>query len=127
MSELGIDYSALPDIAWQTKSGMENLAEALARRLQTPRGGLFYDPEYGLDVRDWLNETDSEEARFELATLASAECEGDPRVLSADVDVLVLGEDGITIAISGQSLEGPFSLILEANKVTVEVLNADAG
>jgi phage baseplate assembly protein W len=127
MSELGIDYSALPDIAWQTKSGMENLAEALARRLQTPRGGLFYDPEYGLDVRDWLNETDSEEARFELSTLASAECEADPRVLSADVEVIALGDDGVTIAISGQSLEGPFSLILEANKVTVEVLNADAG
>ena len=36
-------------------SGLQNLIEALVRRLSTPTGSLFWDLEYGYDVRALLN------------------------------------------------------------------------
>ena len=38
-------------------SGVAALTQALLRRLTTPRGGLFYDPNYGTDIRAWVGET----------------------------------------------------------------------
>lgn len=123
----GIDFSALPDLNFTLQSGVKNLAEAIARRLITPRGQLFYDPNYGLDVRQYLNEALTDEIRYEIETLVAAECEKDERVLAADVRVLN-GETArnIQLAISLETAEGPFALVIDIGAVTVEVLRADA-
>src|SRR5687767_7803210 len=47
-SELGTDVSIVldADSHWSLVTGQPNLARAIARRLSTPRGGLFYAPTY---------------------------------------------------------------------------------
>src|SRR5207253_1177574 len=79
--DFGADLSALPDldIRWPLQDGRRNLAEAIARRLQTPRGGLFYAPDYGTDVRSWLNEVLTEDDLFRVKMAVEAECEKDER------------------------------------------------
>ena len=54
---LGTDWAIDSDLEERIRlvSGRENLGLAITRRLSTPRGGLFYDPGYGLDLRLWLS------------------------------------------------------------------------
>lgn len=92
-SSFAIDCSAIPDLNLAVEqSGYVNLGEALFRRLVTFRGGLFYDVDYGFDVRQWINDHGTEDRIYELATGVAVECEKDPRVESAEVDVLQLDQ-----------------------------------
>src|SRR5947208_3071152 len=88
-TDFGADLAALPDLdpRWPLQSGGRNLAEAIARRLQTPRGGLFYAPDYGTDVRGWLNEAMTGDDVFRAQVAIEAECEKDERVRSASADL----------------------------------------
>src|SRR5690606_6969920 len=38
-------------------SGRRALAQAILARLDTPQGALWYDPDYGRDLKRWLNES----------------------------------------------------------------------
>lgn len=125
MATLGTDLSAIPDLSWSLKSGLDNLAEAIARRFITPLGGLFYDPSYGLDLRQYLNEALTDEVRYEIETLVAAECEKDERILAAEATLMDTGMPRtVQLAISLETAEGPFRLILIVNAVNVEVLRA---
>jgi hypothetical protein len=57
--------------------------EAVIKRITTPRGGLFYDPDYGVDVREYLNAPIDDARLFELQGLIEAELEKDERISSA--------------------------------------------
>lgn len=89
MSAYGSDLSCVSDLdsGMGLFTGPKIVAEAVARRLTTPRGGLFYDPNYGTDLRRWLNaaidEKDIPDIRAEIET----EAELDERVATADVSV----------------------------------------
>jgi hypothetical protein len=123
--DLGTDVALTTDLApvWGMVNGKTNLAMALYRRLTTPRGGLFYDPDYGYDLRDLLNANlaaaDISRARGEIA----AECLKDERVQAATV-VLTFEPraKSLTIAIEIESTIGPFDLVLRATQVTVDIL-----
>jgi hypothetical protein len=56
-TDFGTDISCYPDLdgSFGLVSGFTLIAQDLARRLETPRGGLFYDSNYGTDVRGWVN------------------------------------------------------------------------
>lgn len=126
-TELGIDVACIldADSTWSLVSGKANLARALARRLSTPRGGLFYAPDYGLDVRLYLH---ADLGAAELANLGPAiedECEKDERVESCSADVSYSFETRVlTIKLAVTTAEGPFELILAVSQLTVEVLGA---
>lgn len=128
MADFGVDISALPDLDFRLQSGLPNLAEAVARRLMTPRGGLFYDPDYGLDLRQYLNEALTDEVRYEIETLVAAECEQDERILAANATVVEGPPQAraLRILIELETAEGPFRLLLGVNAVSVEVLRAEA-
>ncbi|AZF88274.1 hypothetical protein [Meiothermus phage MMP17] len=125
MADFGTDLSALPDLSFDLKSGRDNLAEALARRLITPPGGLFYDPTYGLNLREYLNDAITDEVRYEIETLVAAECEKDERILAAEATLMDTGMPRtVQLAIALETAEGPFRLILVVDAVSVEVLRA---
>jgi phage baseplate assembly protein W len=129
-SELGIDVGCVLDTdeAWSLVSGETNLAHALARRLSTPRGGLFYAPNYGLDLRSYLG---ADLTDTQLATLGPAtaqECEKDERVQSCTVD---LEFNFATETLSAKVMVttatgGAFVFILAISDVTVELLDLTA-
>lgn len=101
--------------------GRQGLAEALARRLVTTRGTLLDDPDYGFDVRQYLND---DLAPRDLALIASG-CEQemlkDERVLRASATATLLN-GVLLISISVIDAKGPFKLTLSAADVTIAIL-----
>lgn len=105
-------------------TGLPVLLEALARRLKTPRGGLFYDPGYGFDVRAFLNSRMLEENLYRLTTGVETECEKDPRVLRADVEVTIFDGNLIELEVRLDTEAGPWQGILRADSNDVQLQNA---
>lgn len=98
----GTDVSTRDDMAEDAADvdGMspEALAEALHRRLSTPRGGLIDDPSYGYDLRQELNRP-VVLPRFyaESAGRVHSEITKDDRVAFASVECKALAADGSSL------------------------------
>jgi len=54
---LGVDFACVDDLDANLSlvEGRTALAQSTARRIITPRGGLYYDPNYGTDIRGRLH------------------------------------------------------------------------
>lgn len=120
---LGTDISCTDDIdpTFRLVSGQRCLAEALYRRLITPRGTLLGDPEYGFDLRGLLN--DDELSPFQVGAGVEAELRKDPRVREVLVEVVadaVAKSLHLTITVTDES--GPFLLVLEVTDMSIELL-----
>lgn len=125
----GSDFSGVddldPTLAFLTGDADERvaLAQAIARRLSTPRGGLFYDPAYGYDLRQLISSTSdptTEEQKIE------DECTKDERVKSATVSITVIGhgpQKTWQIEIECTTNDGTkFVFTLSVSSVTVQLL-----
>lgn len=136
MADLGSDISCVTDIDPMLTSvdGREALGQAIARRLGTPRGGLFYDANYGTDLRSFLNAHVTAER---VAQAVEAEALKDERVRSASARITFVdaGSPGATAETLG-SMEieltlvdaaGPFVLTLLVGSVTVALLRSEIG
>jgi len=99
--------------------GRVALSHAIARRLTTPRGGLFYDLSYGHDVRQYVNAPSVQPGTIE--SQVSTECLKDERVLDATVSVIGVGEE-LRIEVLLIDAQGPFRLTLKVTQLTVELL-----
>lgn len=124
-TDFGTDISCYPDLdpLGTLVSGNTALAQAIARRLITPRGSLFYDTNYGTDLRLYLNEGMTNEAQSRIKSAIEAECAKDERVSSVTADVVYSSAArtlAITITLVGGS--GPFSLTLAVTSLTVSLL-----
>lgn len=123
--ELGTDVSTFPDLdpTFAPLIGPRVVAEALARRLTTPRGSLLGQPDYGIDVRDALNEGVSRASLFALKASIEAEAEADPRVAEVDVSLTFDPAAGsLRIVVAGTTAAGPFELVMAVTALTVEIL-----
>jgi len=128
--ELGVDLQALPDLdpRFPLIGGLLNLAHAIARRYQTPRGWLEDAPNYGTDLRLYLNEAMTTGALRELEHAAEAEAEKDDRILKA-VAVATSNAAAFTVSlrVTLTSTFGPFALVLDVSRLTVSLLAVDNG
>ncbi len=120
----GSTYSAtIFDLASDSSmvSGRQCLAEALARRLVTTRGTLIDDPEYGFDLRDFVNDDVDARGMALIGSGVDAEMLKDERVIHSATAVSFLA--GILIvAITITDGRGPFKLVLSVSQLTVSVL-----
>jgi hypothetical protein len=99
------------------------LAEALARRLSTPRGSLPFHEDYGLDLRSFLNEAVTSDSLYRLKSAVERECEADERVESASVSLDYNAQTRrLRVRIEATTAQGPFRLTLAVSQVTVELL-----
>jgi hypothetical protein len=129
MADLGIDIACTDDIdpAFTPVTGTKALAQALVRRLITPRGLLFYDLEYGLDLRAYLNAgiAQGDGFAYRLAAQVEAECLKDERVGTVDAAVTFDAQtEKLTVLLQGTASDGPFRLVLAISAVTVEILRS---
>jgi phage baseplate assembly protein W len=125
MADLGTDISCWPDMDpnGALVSGRTMLAQALARRLTTPRGSLFYDTHYGTDIRYFLNEGFTNEAQSRIAAAVEAECRKDERVATVKATVTFNpAAQSLAISIALSDAAGPFTLTLDVTKLTVDLL-----
>jgi phage baseplate assembly protein W len=124
---LGIDVSTFVDgdldPTFALISGPRVVAEAIARRLQTPRGGLVRNPDYGTDLRQWVNASLTSARRAALQNAIAGEAGADPRVDTVEVE-FVESEGELRVSISGTCAAGPFDLVLDVASLTVDLLNA---
>jgi len=129
-TDFGTDISSVPDLddRFALVSGAAALGQALARRLETPRGGLWYAPNYGTDIRGRLNDTLTQAELAALPGEIEAECEKDERVRRASAQVQFVPQTStLTVAISVETALGPFRLVLAATALTVELLQVQPG
>lgn len=71
----------------RTVKGAALLADAITRRLNTPRGALFYDDLYGFDVGAYLGHASDAMINTALPVLIENELLKDDRIAAVDVTV----------------------------------------
>lgn len=86
-------------------TGAQGVAQALARRLITPQGGLITDPTYGFDLRALVNTSLSQADILAIQSGVRTQCLYDERVDSVDVQVEL--DSGVaTVLVSPVLVEG---------------------
>jgi hypothetical protein len=105
-------------------SGARTVAEAVARRWLTPTGALFYDPAFGVDVRELLGAALTAEHVFALRIRLAQQAEEDDRVGGADVDIEHhTATRRLTIRAVLRTAGGPFALVLSIHQLGAELLD----
>lgn len=126
MTDYGSDISTFPDLdgTFTPISGTRVVCEAIARRLSTPRGSLLGSPNYGVDLRAWLNEAMDAESVAALQRLARAELAKDERLAGVVVAASFDFESStLTLQISADLVTGEsFSLVMTVGKLTISML-----
>jgi hypothetical protein len=128
-SETGQDIACITDVGTSLSlaRGPRNVGNALARRLITPRGGLFYDPNYGLDIRNYLNAGFTPQALAQGQSDVASEVSKDPRVEDPIVTVVSdLATASMQITITCELAEGPHEFVFGVSLLTVELLKQQA-
>lgn len=99
------------------------LAEALCRRLTTPRGTLPFHPDYGLDLRSFLNESMTQDLLYRLKAAVERECELDERVVTASAAITFTpATQALRVRLSVTTGSGPFRFVLNVTSLTVQML-----
>jgi hypothetical protein len=127
----GTDLSCVSDIS-ETLVEVDafsslGIAQALLRRLGTPRGRLADDLSYGLDLRGYCNRAVPASELRDLAGQVRGECAKDDRVYDATVTVTSPDTSSLTVSIVVQPADPdlePFSLTLavESGQILLEAV-----
>ena len=124
-TDYGTDISCYPDLdaAFGMVSGFTLVAQDLSRRLETPRGGLFYDSNYGTDVRAWCNGSGTPAEIGALRAAIENECRKDDRVLDIVATVTFSAPtSSLAIKLLVTLKDGTFGLVLAVSSVTLSIL-----
>lgn len=125
-SELGVDFSCVDDLApsLDLVDGRTNLAHGVARRLITQRGTLFYDRDYGTDVRRFLKASGF--SATQIGTMVEQEALKEERVKNAFAAVEFDRQtELLSITLRLVDEDGPFTLVVDPANLTIEILNSD--
>lgn len=123
LDSFGIDLSVEPDLGrvFSLVSEEDCLRQDLLHRFTTPRGSLFYDANYGYDVRQFLGQPLSARDVFRIGAGLTNETRQDDRVLDATTKVTLLS-NGFTAAITVRTAEGPFTFTLQVTPDLVSLV-----
>lgn len=118
-----MDYSTYPDVdeAFAPLNEQQAIAQVCARRLETPRGTLRTDPNFGFDCRTYVLGKVDQTVRMQLRTEIAAELVKDERVKSARVTVEHTAGT-LTIKVELTTSVGPFTLLLSVSQLSVTIL-----
>lgn len=101
-------------------TGRNALAHAILRRLTTPRGGLFYDPEYGYDVLNAIGATlNGTVGQIEQGVLEQITAEEEVETASVRVTFLAGVLRVVMRVVDG---DGPFDLTMTVDQLTIAAL-----
>lgn len=117
--------SDIPLIDLQVTDAKTLVAQRLARRLTTPRGGLAAigdEADFGWDVRQYVNGRMSPALLSQAQQQIAAECLKDEEVASCDVSMSFVNGGALTITLQVTTADGPFSLVLNVSQVSYTAL-----
>lgn len=119
-TDYGTALRTHPDLTASSEmvKGERVVAEALYRRLTTPQGTLPFHPDYGRDLRRFLNGQVTDDALLAFKLTAERECLKDRRVLDA---TCTLEFEPATFSLRAKFLielsDGPFTFLLLVTKL----------
>lgn len=125
----GFDLSCVDGLTAElrTVSGKRLLAEALVRRLITPRGMLLDDPNYGTDVREYIGHELTKGALARMKAEIQAELLKDERVIAVTVtraDFLEANRK-LVLELAVEAGEDAFPLVVSISDVNVNLLTPE--
>ena len=122
MTDYGTDLSCVSDLTpnMAETNGTHAVAEAIARRLQTPRGSLIGDANYGFALTDYVNDDVSQQDIAIISSNTQQECLKDERVSSAKAQ-LTFANNALVATISLVAAPGPFTLVLSISNLTTNL------
>lgn len=103
------DFAGVDDLDIDVEvSDAAAVAEAVARRITTPEGGVFYDPRYkSTDLTAWLSRVVTFVGLFDLRTTLSDCIAEESRVADFTVDVAFYAESSeLRVTIEGVTVDG---------------------
>lgn len=124
-SDFGFDIVVFPtlDMTWTPRRDAVALADAFLRRLFTPRGRLWAHPNYGFDIRDYLNDEINRDTLNAIKAGCEAQAEQEERIFAARARVSYdLATEKIQVSVGLESAAGPFSLVLSVASLTTDIL-----
>lgn len=126
MTDFGTDLSCVDDLDpyMLEVSGIDVVSQAILRRLTTTRGMLIDDPDYGLNVRDYLSATMDAKELTIMQSQLEAELLKDERILSVESTASMVLRTA-TIKLLVEVGEGPFSLTLAISDVSAAILSVE--
>lgn len=115
----------------QVVTGRLLVAEAIYRRLTTPRGSLLYAPNYGIDIARYLGMESTVPNAVRIAGEVRGEVEKDDRVDLVIARGFVTQLAGATALAMHVDLEivcgaGPFNLTLAIDRVSAQIFGLEA-
>lgn len=123
--DLGTDVSTFPDLdtTFSLMSGRRALAEAIARRLITPKGALWKHPSYGCDVRRHLNAVMTSQRLQVIKQECEQQAEEDERVLACECFVTFDDDSkAILIRVGLADKDGPFTFTAGISQLGLTLL-----
>lgn len=128
MTDYGQDFACATDLdtTLQTVSGRTVVVEAIARRLDTPRGRLIGDEDYGFALADYLNDDVSPATIAWIQSQTEAECLKDERVSLVTATVTLATSDVMTVTVAIVLTDADsFDLVLSVSDVGVAILSVE--
>ena len=126
--DFGLDLSCVSDLEEEGRvvTGALLLGQALVRRWMTPRGMLLGSPDYGTDLREFLNEDVDELTLIRIKSEARAEALKDERVIDVTFNAATydLTTGRLFLEMAVEATEGTLTLKVAITDVTVELLEA---
>ncbi len=129
MVDFGTDISCFEDMDPQASevSGYELLAQAVFRRITTPRGMLIDDEDYGIDVRSLLHKGMTEREIAAFPGVVRQEILKDERIARCTVELKRTTIENWQMTIVAEAGEGPFSLVVGVADAAVSLLSVAGG
>ncbi len=129
MTIFGDDIACDPETGipatFELVSGRAALVQAILRRFQTRRGTLVDDPDYGLDLTDWVGKRTDTAQLLAWQQALQAEARKDQRVRSARARLTTLPSGVLRFTLALETAEGPFSLTVQVSEVSVDLLSVE--
>lgn len=122
------DLMPIPTGDAQIVEGKTCLLQDLRHRLMTPKGGLWYDPSYGIDIYQYMHLEDTPINQLSLQQELQDAVEADPRIEPGSVTVLIVEWDleKIKVQVSCRPIDGgtPINLVLgySLTEITAEAI-----
>jgi phage baseplate assembly protein W len=123
--DYGWDILTFPDldVSFTPVNSARILSEALAKRFSTPTGKLFFHPDYGLDLREYLNSPMTDTLLIRIKSAVEIQAIQDERIFEALSTVSYdAASSTLLVQVDATSAFGPFSMVLAVTSVTVELI-----
>jgi phage baseplate assembly protein W len=120
------DLTTNPDLSFDLTSSYSALLEDVRWILLTPKGGLWYDLEYGFGIEDYLASAVTGALLEEVSVRAKNALEQHPAVELAEVTATQPDRDSLELDILIYTRSGEVALIARFSDTTSEVLFANS-